>query len=190
LPKLARWADLTLPRQHIVAARSLFGKFRGKINVVEAASRIHLRSPDLEIYWTKDGNWPRYSEIKKDVLATAEVDSTILIGWLGLFSYFFETLRFNISKGDERRMLNILADAADSAHRGGKMSFPVVACSGGAEHDVATWDVTVSAKDAFDAAAAVRTPFTAIRAFDRGLSIEAFGSDVECETMLFGVERQ
>ena len=182
--------DVTLPKQHIVTARSLFGKFRGKINVVETASRIHLRSLDLEIYWSKGGNWPKYSEIK-EALATAEVDSTILIGWLGLFSYFFDTLRFEITKGDKGRMLNILADAADSAHRGGKMSFPVAACSSDAEEAVATWDVTVSAKDAFDVAAAVRTPLTAIRAFDRGLSIEALRSDdVECKTMLFGVERQ
>ena len=181
---------MTLPKQHIVTARSLFGKFRGKINVVETASRIHLRSLDLEIYWSKGGNWPKYSEIK-EALATAEVDSTILIGWLGLFSYFFDTLRFEITKGDKGRMLNILADAADSAHRGGKMSFPVAACSSDAEEAVATWDVTVSAKDAFDVAAAVRTPLTAIRAFDRGLSIEALRSDdVECKTMLFGVERQ
>jgi hypothetical protein len=193
-PSLPAGLDVTLPRQHIVAARSLLGRFRGKINVVETASRIHLRSRDLEIYWTKDGNWPKFSAFKKHpILATAEVESRHLIGWLWIFSLFLETLRFEIVKGDGRRMLTIFGSSTwiEGKWCEGKTSYPVVASSSDAEHDVATWDVTVSAKDAFRAAAAVTTPLTAIRAFDRGLSIEALGSDdLECKTMLFGVERQ
>jgi len=193
-PSLPAGLDVTIPRQHIVAARWLFGKLRGKINVVETASRIHLRSRDLEIYWTKGGNWPKFSAFKKHaILATAEVDSMHLIGWLWIFSLFLETLRFEIVKGDQGRMLNIFGSSTwiEGKWCEGKTSFPVVPSSSDAEHDVATWDVTVSARDAFRAAAAVRTPRTAIRAFDRGLSIEALGSDdLECKTMLFGVERQ
>jgi hypothetical protein len=187
-PGLPAGLDVTLPRQHIVAARSLFGKFRGQINVVETASRIRLRSPDLEVYWTKGGSWPKFSEYRENAtLATAEVDLMQLSGFLPIssFPFFVENLRFEIDEGAKGRMLKI---SGESSKIWAQTRYPIDASSNDAGGRLATWKVMISAKDAYDATVAVTTERVLIRVFDRGIAIESVSSENECKTLLAGVE--
>jgi hypothetical protein len=55
-PTLPVGLDFTVPKQFVAAARWVFGKFHGDIEVMETALRIRLRSPELEVYWTRGGS--------------------------------------------------------------------------------------------------------------------------------------